>query len=93
MRAHQVMTRSVITVLPQTSIMEAARKMLQNHISGLPVIDLSGALVGIVSESDFLRRSEIGTQPKRPSWLEYFLNPTLLLINTFMNAAAKSRTS
>jgi CBS domain-containing protein len=76
MRAHQVMTRNVITVLPGTPIMEAARKMLENHISGLPVLDSSGALVGIVSESDFLRRSEIGTQHKLPTWLEYFLSPT-----------------
>jgi CBS domain-containing protein len=77
MRAHQVMTRSVITVLPGTSIKEAARKMVENHISGLPVVDASGALVGIVTEGDFLRRSEIGTQHKRPSWLAYFLSPSV----------------
>jgi CBS-domain-containing membrane protein len=44
-------------------------------VSGLPVLDASGKLVGIVSESDFLRRSEIGTQQKRPRWLQYFLSP------------------
>jgi CBS-domain-containing membrane protein len=75
MRAHQIMTRNVITVLPGTSILEAAHKMLENHVSGLPVLDSSGVLVGIVSERDFLRRAEIGTQQKRPSWLQYFLSP------------------
>ncbi len=75
MRAHQIMTRNTLTVLPETSILEAARKMLENHVSGLPVLDASGKLVGIVSESDFLRRSEIGTQQKRPRWLQYFLSP------------------
>ena len=76
MRAHQVMTRNVITILAETSTLEAARKMLENHISGLPVLNSSGALVGILTEGDFLRRSEIGTQQHRPRWLEYFLGPT-----------------
>ncbi|WP_213770533.1 CBS domain-containing protein [Bradyrhizobium sp. dw_78] len=75
MRAHQVMTQNVITVTPETPIVEAANKMLQNHISGLPVVDKSGKLVGIVSEGDFLRRSEIGTQRKRPRWLQFLMSP------------------
>jgi CBS domain-containing protein len=75
MRAHQIMTRNAITVLPETPILEAAHKMLENRVSGLPVLDASGTLVGIVSESDFLRRSEIGTQQKRARWLQCFLSP------------------
>jgi CBS domain containing-hemolysin-like protein len=75
MRAHQIMTRNVITVTPQTSIEEAANIMLRKHISGLPVVDADSALVGIVSESDFLRRSEIGTGRKRPAWLRFFRGP------------------
>ena len=65
MRAHQIMTRPVITVTPETTIVEAANIMLQRHVSGLPVVDAAGKLVGIVSEGDFIRRSEIGTQRKR----------------------------
>ena len=42
MRAHQIMTRNAITVLPETPILEAAHKMLENHVSGLPVLDASG---------------------------------------------------
>ena len=49
--------------------------MLQNHISGLPVVDGYGALVGIVSEGDFLRRSELGTIRHRPKWLEFLVGP------------------
>jgi len=75
MRAHQIMTRNVVTVRPGTSIVEAARRMLDNHVSGLPVVDERGELTGIVSEGDFLRRSEIGTQRKRPSWLRFFMVP------------------
>ena len=40
--------------------------MLQNRISGLPVVDTEGNLVGMVTEGDFLRRGEIGTQRRRP---------------------------
>src|ERR1700692_3724794 len=75
MRAHQIMTRPVITVTPETSIVEAANIMLHKHVSGLPVVDATGKLVGIVSEGDFIRRSEIGTQPKRGRWLRFILGP------------------
>ena len=70
MRAHQIMTRQVITIDPESSIVEAANTMLQYHISGLPVVDTAGKLVGIVSEGDFIRRAEIGTQRKRGRWLQ-----------------------
>jgi len=49
--------------------------MLQNRISGLPVVDASGRLVGMVTEGDFLRRGEIGTERQRPKWLEILLGP------------------
>jgi CBS domain-containing protein len=75
MRVHQVMTKDVITVTPGTSIRDAANLMLRCHLSGLPVLDESGALVGIVSQSDFLRRFEIGTQNKRPCWLQFLAGP------------------
>jgi CBS domain-containing protein len=75
MRAHQIMTRQVTTVSPDTTIVEAARTMLQNHISGLPVVDANGKLVGIVSEGDFIHRAEIGTQRKRGRWLSFLLGP------------------
>ena len=46
--------------------------MLRCHLSGVPVVDDDGSLVGIVSESDFLRRAEIGTERKRPAFLQFF---------------------
>jgi CBS domain-containing protein len=75
MRAHQIMTKDVITVTPHTTIEKAAKIMLQTHVSGLPVVDDAGTLVGVVSETDFLRRGEIGTGRKRPAWLEFFMGP------------------
>ena len=66
------MTTTVITVGPQTSIVEAAKIMLRHHVSGLPVVD-AGKLVGIISESDFIRRAEVGTQRKRGRWLSFLV--------------------
>ena len=75
MRAGEIMTRRVVSVAPDESITHAVRLMLQNRISGLPVTDKAGKLVGILTEGDFLRRSELGTQHKGPRWLEFLLGP------------------
>ncbi|MGX4806655.1 CBS domain-containing protein [Bradyrhizobium guangdongense] len=62
MRAHQIMSRRVITIRPEASIAQAIKIMLAHHISGLPVTDPAGKLVGIICESDFLRRAELETE-------------------------------
>jgi len=69
------MTRKVTTVTPATPVLEAANIMLRHHISGLPVVDDGGSLVGMVSEGDFMRRSEIGTQRPRIRWLDWVAGP------------------
>ncbi len=75
MQVRDVMTRNVISVGSHEPLLQAVRLMLQNRISGLPVVDVAGQLVGIVTEGDFLRRGEIGTQRQRPKWLEFLLGP------------------
>src|SRR6516165_9420699 len=75
MKARDVMTSPVVSIEPDASIWQAVRIMLQRHISGLPVIDQKGGLVGIVTEGDFLRRAETGTQRRGPRWLEYLIGP------------------
>ena len=52
------MTRRVVTVAPDASILEAAKLMLEHKISGLPVVDPERHVVGIVSEHDLLRRRQ-----------------------------------
>ena len=52
----QLMTRDVITVSPETPLAEVARILVEKSISGLPVVDADGRVVGIVSEGDFLAR-------------------------------------
>lgn len=75
MRAAEFMTGRVIGVTPETTIAEAARLMVQHRISGLPVLDSSCRVVGIVSEGDLLRRAETGTERRRPRWLEFITAP------------------
>lgn len=75
MKAEDVMTRDVISIAPDATILQAARLMLQHHISGLPVVDRDGNLVGVLSEGDFLRRHETRTEVKRSRWLEFLMGP------------------
>src|SRR5262252_8549841 len=78
MKVRDIMSTRVVSVEPNANVREAIRLMLQKHISGLPVIDRSGALVGVVTEGDFLRRVEAGTERKRPRWLEFLTGPARL---------------
>ena len=75
MNAEHIMTRDVISIDPDATVLQAARLMLQHHISGLPVIDKAGNLVGVLSEGDFLRRQETRTDRKRSRWLEFLMGP------------------
>jgi CBS domain-containing protein len=75
MQAKDIMTSPVITVKPKTSVLEAVKIMLQDRIGGLPVVDETGKVVGIVSESDLLRRHELGTERYTPRWIEAFRTP------------------
>ncbi len=75
MLVRDVMTPNVISVTAGESVLEAVRLMLHNRISGLPVVDASGKLVGMVTEGDFLRRSELGTERRRPKWIEFLIGP------------------
>lgn len=75
MLIQDIMTRAPITVKSSSSIADAARLLLDNHISGLPVVDDNGAIVGIVSEGDFLRRGELDTERRRSAFLEFFVSP------------------
>lgn len=73
MRASDVMTSNVISVSPDMTVREVARIFVDNGISGAPVLDADGHVVGMISEGDLLRRSEIGTEERtRTSWLDFW---------------------
>ncbi|WP_448206280.1 CBS domain-containing protein [Azospirillum sp. sgz302134] len=69
MKAADIMTRQVITIDPDSTVADAAKRMLENRISGLPVCDASGRLLGVISEGDLLRRAETGTVRRASWWL------------------------
>ena len=74
MNVADVMTRGVISLAPDDSVQKAAKLMMQYEVSGFPVLD-RGKLVGIVTEGDFLRRVEIGTERRRTRWIEFLAGP------------------
>ena len=78
MDAGDVMTREVVTVRPETPVLEIVRLLLSRGISGVPVLDDAGALVGVVTEGDLLRRIELGTQKRRGAWREFFTGTATL---------------
>lgn len=75
MKVRDVMTQPVVSVESGAPISLAIRLMLQKKISGLPVVDDCGNLAGVVTEGDFLRRAETGTQFTPPRWLEFLMGP------------------
>lgn len=54
LKAKDIMTREVVTVYPETEIVQAARLLLDRHIGGLPVVDEEGHLQGIICQSDLI---------------------------------------
>ena len=75
MKASDVMTRTPVTTSPDAPLEDAVNLMLQTRVSGLPVVDAKGAVVGILTEGDLLRRVELGTARLRAGWLATFLAP------------------
>jgi CBS domain-containing protein len=66
------MTSDVITIGPEAPLKEAARRMIEAGVSGLPVTQADGSLVGIVTEADFVA-TEADRRRKRPAGLLRFL--------------------
>ena len=73
MRVRDVMTYGVIGVPESASLAEAVETMLRSRVSALFVFDADNALIGVLSEGDLLRRSELGSERKRPHWLELLI--------------------
>ena len=78
MNAADVMVSRVVTVHADSSVKTIAETLLENRISAVPVIDVSGTPIGIVSEGDLIRRAETGTERRRSWWLEWLVGPETL---------------
>jgi len=77
MKAGDLMSTGAATIGPDASLADAARLMTQHRISGLPVVEPDGKLVGIVTEHDFLRQ----TDGQRPRWFDVLLGESAGQIN------------
>ena len=75
MQASEVMTRNIVSIGRDAPIRDAIRLMLDNKVSGLPVVDAGGKVIGILTEGDLLHRSEIATEKHHWRWLEFVLGP------------------
>jgi CBS domain-containing protein len=71
MRVRNLMTTDVITIGPDASLKEAARRMLEARVSGLPVTDDEGRLLGIVTEADFVAGEADRRAPVRAGLLRF----------------------
>jgi len=70
MIVRDVMSKGVFSVMPGHSVRHAAQLMLDHQVSGLPVIDGDGRMVGILTEGDLLRRVEYGMTGTGSRWIE-----------------------
>jgi CBS domain-containing protein len=80
--AGDLMTRDVAVVHPETSLLKAVKLMAQRHISGVPVVDDAGSIVGMLSGGDLVRWHE-GYTERQARWLDMLadgseLAPTFL---------------
>ena len=69
-----IMTRDLITVSPEIDIIKAAKLLLENHINGVPVIDETGKLVGILCQSDLVAQQKKLPIPSVFSFLDGVIN-------------------
>lgn len=68
-RTADIMTREVVSVTPETPVSEIAKILHARHVSGVPVVNTDGDLVGIVSEGDLITHVDaIGSEPQPRSW-------------------------
>ena len=70
MKISEIMTRNVVTVRPTASIRDAARALVEHAVSGLPVVDERGAVVGVLSEGDLIVRQK--PRERTPWWRVFF---------------------
>jgi len=78
MKALDIMTREVVTISSDATVAEAVQKMLDSHVSGLPVLSPKAHLIGMITEGDLLRRAELATEKRRIRWLHALLSPEVL---------------
>lgn len=88
MRARDIMSDEVVCIDVKESVFDAAELLLGARISAAPVVNDKGAIVGIVSEADLIRRAEIGTAPSK-GWLARLLDSEASSAQAFVTAQTR----
>jgi CBS domain-containing protein len=88
MKVADLMTRGVLSVRSNDSVRKAAELMLRYGVNGFPVLD-QGKLVGMITQGDFLRRIETGTECHRTGFVEFFTDPGRLA-DEYVHAHART---
>jgi len=73
MKVSDLMSLDVLTVTPETPLREAAGLLARKGISGLPVVDATGAVVGVLSEADIVVKA--GSEAPRSGLLGWLVEP------------------
>lgn len=71
MIARDLMTTDPVSISPDSSILAAAEIMLRHRVSGLPVVDSDGTLIGMITAGDLMRRAELATELRRGGFAEF----------------------
>jgi CBS domain-containing protein len=88
MRAKDVMSTGVITVMDTATVFDTAELLVNGHLSAMPVVNNLGEIVGIVSEADLIRRIELGTVPHK-SWLLRLFSDDLIKAAEFIHSHSR----
>lgn len=88
MRARDIMSHEVVCIDVKESVFDAAELLLGARISAAPVVNDKGAVVGIVSEADLIRRAEIGTASSK-GWLARLMDSEASSAQSFVTAQTR----
>jgi len=88
MKAQDVMVRDIVTVGPDTQVVDAVALLIKHDISALPVVDAGNNLIGILSEGDLLEREELGAEHHHRWWMETLM-PASKLAKEFAKSHGK----
>jgi CBS domain-containing protein len=89
MQARDVMVSPAITVRRSATVREVAKILVEKRISATPVVDNAGKLVGIVTESDLMRRAEAGTEHPYSWWVHFLAGDATIAADYVKSHAAK----
>ena len=78
LKAKDIMTKDIISVTPDTEVVKAAKILLEKRINGLPVVDDSGKLVGILCQSDLIAQQKSIPIPSLFTLLDGFMPLTIM---------------